>query len=94
MERSNKTIIRELRRCLTNEYCAKAAYTHAFTIRTKARKFTKRSQKLIDKVEGFAQIEFHPRADSKTISERNANTKSLLRYSLQHCVCTFTGTLI
>jgi IS30 family transposase len=60
MGRSNKTIAHELRRCLTSEYCAKAAHAHASTIRTQARKFTKRSQELIDKVEGSLKLSFTP----------------------------------
>jgi IS30 family transposase len=60
MERSNKTITRELRRCLTNKYCAKAAHANASTIRRQARKFTKRSQELIDKVEGSLKLSFTP----------------------------------
>jgi IS30 family transposase len=60
MERSNKTIARELRRCFTSKYCAKAAHAHASTIRMQARKFTKRSQELIDKVEGSLKLSFTP----------------------------------
>jgi IS30 family transposase len=58
MERSNKTIARELRRCLASKYCAKAA--HASTTRMQARKFTERSQELIDKVEGSLKLSFTP----------------------------------
>ena len=60
MNRSNKTIARELRRCPNSEYCAKTAHTHSTTIRTQARKFTKRSQELIDKVEGSLKLNFSP----------------------------------
>jgi IS30 family transposase len=41
MERSNKTIARELRRYLTSKYCAKAAHAHASTVRVQARKIRK-----------------------------------------------------
>lgn len=60
MERSNKTIARELRRCLNSEYCATAAHDHASTIRAQASKLTKRSQELIDKVEGSLKLSFTP----------------------------------
>ncbi|QUX94567.1 IS30 family transposase, partial [Marinomonas sp. CT5] len=40
LKRSNKTIARELRRCLDNKYSAEVAHTHATTTRTLARKFT------------------------------------------------------
>jgi IS30 family transposase len=60
MGQSNKTIAHELRRCLTSEYCVKAAHAHSSTIRTQARKFTKRSQELIDKVEGSLKLSFTP----------------------------------
>ena len=60
MERSNKTIARELRRCLNSKYCAETAHTHVTMIRTQARKFTKRSQELIYKVEGSLKLSFTP----------------------------------
>jgi len=60
MERSNKTIARELRRCPNRKYCAEIAHTHATMIRTQARKFTKQSQELIDKVEGLLRLSFTP----------------------------------
>ena len=60
MGRSNKTIARELGRCPNTEYCAKTAQTHATTIRTQARKFTKRSQERIDKVESLLELSFSP----------------------------------
>ncbi|WP_083208186.1 helix-turn-helix domain-containing protein [Marinomonas spartinae] len=56
MRRSNKTIARELRRCFTSKYCTEIAHTHATMIRKQARKFTKRSQELIDKVEGLLKL--------------------------------------
>ena len=60
MKRSNKTIARELKRCLNSEYCAKTAHNHASTIKKQARKLTKRSQELIDKVEGSLKLSFTP----------------------------------
>jgi len=60
LQRSNKTIARELRRCLNSEYCAQTAHDHASTIRKQAHKLTKRSQELIDKVEGALKLSFTP----------------------------------
>ena len=60
LERSNKTVARELRRCPNRKYSAEIAHTHANMIRVQARKFTKRRQELIDKVEGLLRLNFTP----------------------------------
>jgi len=60
VERRNKAIARELRRCPNREYCAEIAHTHATMIRTQARKFTKQSQELIDTVGGLLILSFTP----------------------------------
>jgi IS30 family transposase len=60
LQRSNKTITTELKRCEPSPYCAKTAQAHAEQKRTKALKFTKLTALLKRNVDGLLQLNLSP----------------------------------
>lgn len=75
MARSNKTIARELKRCSKNDYSAEAAHAKATTIRSEARKLTKRGQALIDKVKGCLKFHLSPEQISGRLAKEQPSLK-------------------